>query len=130
MLDDHLLDFISNLQAAESVGARGVVVYNSFEGIYQGNTYASDVDYDCDNGQGYLDPSLLIYPVWDISNDDLPYECTKDDNCESKKCLITNVTDSNGIKVCCAWDLYLTMGTSDDDDAASEVCLYFTIHFV
>ena len=54
--------FIDKAIAAKNVGALGVVVYNSIEGIYQGNKFASDVDYECDNGMGYVD--TVLDPVY------------------------------------------------------------------
>lgn len=53
--------FESKAIIAESIGATGIVVYNSLEGIYQGNNYASDTDYDCDNGEGYVDEVREIH---------------------------------------------------------------------
>ena len=54
--------FIDKAIAAKNVGALGVVVYNSIEGIYQGNKFASDIDYECDNGMGYVD--TVLDPVY------------------------------------------------------------------
>jgi hypothetical protein len=59
-------------------------------------------------------------------DDAMPEECTADTKCSSGRCVITNMTDSNGIKVCCAWDLYITMGSSDDfDDNAISIPAVF-----
>ena len=105
--------FESKAIAAESIGAKGVVIYNSLEGIYQGNEVASDIDYECDNGMGYINETL--YPVYsDEMQSLMPESCTKSSKCSSGKCVVTNTTDVNGTKVCCAWDLYLTMGMSSD----------------
>lgn len=107
--------------AAYYAGAKGVIVYNTLEGIYQGQNYSSEIDYDCDNGEGYIDN--VSYPVYSDEMDAaMPRECTQNSKCDSGKCVVTNITDPNlGTKVCCAWDLYLTMGA--DDDAGEPVDL-------
>ncbi len=107
--------------AAYGLGAKGIVVYNSLEGIYQGNNYASSLDYDCDNGSGYVDH--VTSPVYSSEMDAMmPTSCTADSRCASGKCVVTNMTDTSlGTKVCCAWDLYITMGTDSTDSSSLQV---------
>jgi len=110
--------FVDKAIAAESIGAVGVIIYNSLEGIYQDRSYALDTDYDCDKGSGYV--TSLQYPIYSDEMDALmPTSCTGASTCDSGKCVLTNVTDSNGYKVCCAWDLYISMGNSEYDDVVS-----------
>lgn len=113
--------FQDKQSAAYYAGAKGVIVYNTLEGIYQGQNYSQEVDYDCDNGSGFV--NNVIYPVYsDAMDASMPPECTKNSKCDSGKCVVTNVTDPVlGTKVCCAWDLYLTMGS--DSDAGDPVDL-------
>jgi hypothetical protein len=103
--------------AAYNIGAKGIIIYNSLTGIYQGKDYASYTDYECDNGFGYVDH--VISPVYsDTMNALMPASCTGNPLCSSGKCIVTNQTDVNlGIKVCCAWDLYLTMGSDSTTSA-------------
>lgn len=116
--------FESKAVAAENVGAKGVVIYNSLEGIYQGNEVASDMDYECENGYGYVNET--ISPVYgDEMLARIPDSCTQSEKCASGKCVVTNITDENGIKVCCAWDLYITMGASSDITSAVNIPAVF-----
>lgn len=110
--------------AAESQGAKGIVVYNSLEGIYQGKGVASESDYNCDNGYGYVNNT--VEPIYgDEMQELMPSSCTKNSNCDSGRCLVTNTTDENGIKVCCAWDLYITMGSSSDESSSVNIPVVF-----
>jgi len=120
--------FIDKATAAKNAGALGVVVYNSLQGIYQGRTYASPMDYECANGAGYV--RKVVEPVYDDAmNALMPTTCTQHPSCASKRCLLTNVTDAVlGTKVCCAWDLYTTMGSShatDDDENMPNIPAVF-----
>ena len=122
--------FIDKAVAAKKIGALGVVVYNSLEGIYQGKDYASDIDYECDNGSGYIDMDGITSAVYDDAvNDLMPESCTKHSNCDSGRCVVTNTThEVYGRQVCCAWDLYTTMGTSvvyDDDSSMPNIPAVF-----
>ena len=86
--------FYDKAIAASNAGASGVVVFNSIEGIYQGNDYASSDDYDCDNGSGYVD--TVISPVYsDEMNALMPTSCTLNSKCSSQRCVLTNTTRSS-----------------------------------
>ena len=86
--------FLEKTIAAQTAGASGVLVYNSLESIYQGNKVASEVDYDCDNGSGYVDEVLT--PVYGEAMDALmPTACTLNEKCSSKHCVLTNTTSSS-----------------------------------
>jgi hypothetical protein len=104
--------FLEKIAAAEKIGAQGVVIYNSLEGIYMGKNYARSDDYECDNGSGYVDK--IITPVYGDKMDALmPRTCTQDVKCASNRCIVTNTTSVElGTKVCCAWDLYTSMGAT------------------
>ena len=120
--------FIDKAIAAKNAGALGVVVYNSLQGIYQGAHYASSTDYECKNGMGYV--KTVLDPVYSDEMDaSMPTSCTQNLNCASKRCLVTNDTDPvYGTKVCCAWDLYTTMGSSyatQDDETMPNVPAVF-----
>jgi hypothetical protein len=101
--------FLDKISAAEHIGAQGVVIYNSLEGIYMGKNYARSDDYECDNGSGYV--SKIITPVYGYEmNALMPRTCTHNTKCASNRCIVTNTTSTElGTKVCCAWDLYTTM---------------------
>ncbi|CAM9990627.1 unnamed protein product, partial [Choristocarpus tenellus] len=100
--------------AAEAVGAKGLLVMNSLEGIYQsplpclltqpvtvtyhplppiqigqGNSVAVDkLDYECSNGEGWV--AELASPVWSTENTDVA--CTSNPSCSSQVCVVTNTT--------------------------------------
>ena len=83
--------FLEKTVAASNIGALGVVIFNSIEGIYQGNGYASSDDYDCENGSGYID--TVPSPVYsDEMTALMPSSCTLDSKCSSKRCVLTNST--------------------------------------
>ena len=83
--------FLDKAVAAYDIGASGVVVYNSLEGIYQGNQVASSIDYECENGSGYVD--TIVYPVFsDEMTALMPTSCTGNSKCSSRKCVFTNTT--------------------------------------
>ncbi|CBJ48823.1 putative growth-on protein GRO10 [Ectocarpus siliculosus] len=105
--------FDAKALAAQEAGAEGLVVMNSVEGIYQDNSAATDkYDYECDNGEGWVKD--LQTPVWDPLNTD--EACWSNDACDSGVCVVTNVTEATlGTKVCCAWDMYITMYSSDPE---------------
>ena len=117
--------FTEKAAAAEAQGAKGVVIYNSLEGIYQGNEWADSSDYECANGEAWVPESDVITPVYSEESDlAMPIECSASSLCSSQKCVYTNgtrVTTAEGNfsyterQVCCAWDLYVTMGGDDDD---------------
>ncbi|CAM9516340.1 unnamed protein product [Ascophyllum nodosum] len=98
--------------AAQTAGARGIVVMNSLRGIYQEKDAATNkYDYECSNGEGWVEN--LVSPLWSPDNTD--EACWSNSACESGVCVVTNETDPNlGHKVCCAWDMYITMYGSDD----------------
>eukprot|EP00903_Cladosiphon_okamuranus_P014280 g13263.t1 len=101
--------------AAQEAGAEGLVVMNSVEGIYQDKTAATDkYDYECSNGEGWVKD--IQEPLWDSHNTD--EACWSNDKCDSGVCVVTNQTDTElGTKVCCAWDLYITMYSSTAETA-------------
>ena len=85
--------FLDKTIAALNIGASGIVVFNSIEGIYQGNDYASSDDYDCANGSGYVDN--VLSPIYsDEMTALMPSSCTLDSKCSSKRCVLTNSTRS------------------------------------
>ena len=86
--------FLDKAIAAYNIGASGIVVFNSLEGIYQGNEVASSEDYECDNGSGYVE--TVISPVYsDEMTDLMPTSCTSDSKCSSGRCVFTNTTKSD-----------------------------------
>ena len=100
---------------AQNSGASGIIIYDSLIGIYHNHNYADSDDYNCNDGSAFID--TLIEPIYEQSMiDTIPQSCMS--NCPSNQCIVTNITSSNGHKVCCAWDLYLSMGStsSTDDD--------------
>lgn len=123
--------FAEKAAAAEAQGAKGVIIYNSLEGIYQGNDWADSSDYECDNGQAWVPESDVISPVYSAeSNAAMPAECSASSLCASQTCIYSNatrVTTAEGNfsyterQVCCAWDLYVTMGGDDDVDVGIPV---------
>lgn len=109
---------------AVKLGASGVVIYNSLEGIYQGKQYADPRDYDCNKGVGYVHE--IIQPIYSADMDDImPDKCTKATGCDSGRCVLTNTTTPNGYKVCCAWDLYMSMSASTSEAKSIDVPVAF-----
>ena len=99
--------------AAQSIGAKALIVANSIEGIYRNRSYGEALeDYDCSNGEGYV-PSVKSeggklngFPL---------SSCAADERCASKRCLLTGegpTSSSSGLHVCCVWDSYITMKLS------------------
>lgn len=120
--------FGAKTEAAENVGASGIIVYNSLEGIYAGQNYASETDYECDNGEGWISTENITLPVYsDEMTSIMPTECTSNSKCSSGKCVFTNTTLDNQVKVCCAWDLYITMGSSSDDADLNIPAVFITM---
>ncbi len=120
--------FASKTEAAEKVGASGIIVYNSLEGIYAGENYASETDYECDNGSGWVSSEDIIPPLYsDEMTALIPTECTSNSKCSSGKCVFTNTTIDGNVKVCCAWDLYITMGSSSEDDDLNIPAVFITM---
>eukprot|EP01041_Mallomonas_annulata_P000605 gene605-1168_t len=104
-------NFIDKGKHAAQAGASGLIVYNSLKGIYQNKTYANPMDYECNYGRGYV--KNIIPPVWsDAMTAHIPTSCTNDKKCKSGICVFTNKTTSEGHEVCCAFDLYMSMGRS------------------
>jgi hypothetical protein len=109
--------FYSKAKNAQEAGAAAVLIYNSLEGIYSEKPYADSRDYDCSNGEGWVEHSI----VKDMTSSDvygptmvgsIPDSCSNNRHCNSDVCLYTNATDSDGDqKACCAWDLYMSMGS-------------------
>lgn len=118
--------FVDKAIAAETAGAKGIVIYNSIEGIYQGNNFASSSDYECNNGQSYIPTNELVYPVYsDEMISKIPTECSQNSKCSSGYCVLTNTTNENGTLACCAWDLYMTMGSSSDETVQPSIPAVF-----
>ena len=112
--------FSEKASAAEGVGAKGVIIYNALEGIYQGNDFADSVDYECNNGEAYVPEEDVIFPIYsDEMNAAMPTSCTGNSLCSSGRCIFTNSTQegTGDRQVCCAWDLYVTMGGGSDEDS-------------
>ena len=110
--------FESKTVAAEAAGASLLIIYNNEEGLYYNKTAATPkLDYECSNGQAFL--PTIAEPLWSPLNN--PPSCATDPNCASGRCLVTNHTDASlgGTEVCCAWDVYMTMGPDPTIEAAS-----------
>jgi len=99
------------------VGASAMVVRNSIEGIYQNRTYTTDkTDYECDNGESWASSTHDKFEGYTHSS------CAKDDACDSGRCVLTgDYEKSKGHKICCAWDMYMTMASADD--SATEISI-------
>lgn len=105
---------------AQKLGASGVIIYNTIEGLYRNSEVAPPGEYECKNGLGYVQD--IYYPVYGKQMiDTIPDSCTNDEKCASNTCVITklNKLNNQGSKVCCAWDLYLSMGVSSTEDIIS-----------
>jgi Signal peptide peptidase len=115
--------FDAKAQAAVAVGAAGLVVVNTLKAVYAGRDYGDDrIDYECSNGQGWL--QTVQSPVWSAAND-VP-SCSSDARCSSGHCIVTNTTDAAlGTRVCCAWDMYMTMGASSNETGILPVQAVF-----
>ncbi len=99
--------FASKALAAQQIGAVGLIVANTVQGIYGNRPQAENrLDYECANGEGWV--KEVSKPLWGPLNS--PPECEMDSLCRSRQCLVTSVTDDSlGTKVCCAWDVLVTM---------------------
>lgn len=103
--------------AASKIGAKGIVVYNNEESIYDGLKYANETDYECSSGSGYVNNADIVFPIYgDDMISKMPSSCTQNDKCSSKRCLLTSNSSQFTSQVCCAWDYYITMGGGTDSD--------------
>jgi len=85
--------FYDKALAAKAIGASGVIVYNSLQGIYGSKTYAEEIEYDCNNGAGWILESSILSPPYDSGmNDIMPTVCTDSSSCSSGRCVLTNTT--------------------------------------
>ena len=115
--------FYSKAQNAQDAGAAAVLIYNSLEGIYSGKSYADSQDYECKNGEGWVDHSIVdgmtssdVYGYNFVSS--IPSGCSSNRHCKSNVCVYTNSTNGDGDqKTCCAWDLYLSMGRESGEQS-------------
>lgn len=101
--------FEDRLRAAQTVNASSVVVQNTIEGILQNRSHGeAQTDYECDNGKSWVSSKKDEMDGFPLSS------CAKSSACDSGRCLWTGATRSSdgAFKVCCAWDLYMTMATS------------------
>ncbi|KAJ8600129.1 hypothetical protein CTAYLR_003461 [Chrysophaeum taylorii] len=95
--------FSDRAVAAKAAGFAALVVYNTIEGIYQNRSRAkAGEDFECENGKA---TASSLKGKWE----GFPSECPSE--CESGRCLLTG----NGLEICCAWDLYTTMGGAKVD---------------
>ena len=110
ILERGTCSFYDKAKNAQAAGAAAVLIYNSVDGIYGSNSYASTMDYNCENDQAW------------ISSTNETTSCGSDKHCNSGVCLNTNTTNSAGARqICCAWDLYLSMGGIEETSGLSEV---------
>ncbi len=111
--------FASKALAAQRIGAVSLIVANTLEGIYGNRSQVENkLDYECANGKGWV--KEVSKPPWNPLNS--PPECAMDLLCKSRQCLVTNVTDDSfGTKVCCAWDVLMTMSEDPVVDTSSIV---------
>jgi hypothetical protein len=116
---------------AQKAGASAVLIYNSLEGIYAGEAASSSSDYECDNGAAWVPASDVAGLTADNVYGSqmtaaIPASCGSDSNCDSGVCLYTNTTSSGGDRqACCAWDLYLSMGSADAGENQLSVVVGF-----
>jgi len=107
--------------AAQGLGASLLVVANSVEGVYRNRTHAdAKDDYECSRGSGYVvtkasdGGKLAGYPQ---------SSCAAAAGCDSGRCLLTGGSDARrGLKVCCAWDTYMTMAAAEPDKVGLLPC--------
>ena len=114
-------------------GASSVVIYNTIEQMYSRNKTAlawpiEQIDYECSNGESYVDPSSLDLPYFSRTNDNIfaSSGCSSDSKCSSNLCVLTGKTSEGGngkMRACCAWDLhqYLYGDPSIDNPAIPTV---------
>ena len=116
VLERGTCSFYEKAKNAQDAGASAVLIYNSLEGIYGSNSYASSLDYNCDNDQAW------------VSSAGEPSTCGSSKSCDSGICVSTNATNSEGAsQMCCAWDLYLSMGhgKTNSDESTVEIPVGF-----
>ncbi len=111
--------FASKALAAQNIGAVGLMVANTLEGIYGNRSQVeSKLDYECADGKSWV--KEVSKPRWNSVNS--PSECAMDPLCKSRQCLVTNITDDSlGTKVCCAWDVLMTMSEDPVGNMSSVV---------
>mmetsp|Transcript_37272 Transcript_37272/g.42566 ORF Transcript_37272/g.42566 Transcript_37272/m.42566 type:complete len:793 (-) Transcript_37272:239-2617(-) len=131
---------------AQSLGALGVIIYNTLESRYGGNkTYVTyprnKFDYECENGKIQIDdpPFDLDPPTYDGNMID-PYMlmdnpntlCKFEDDsrtCESRRCILTNQTSKNSYTACCAWDIHVDMSRDDrlkGENTSNSLAIFVT----
>jgi hypothetical protein len=121
--------FQYKLERALSLGAIGVIIYNTLESRYDKSSVDGSVvyprpklDYDCDRTSTLLvnPPFQLDPPLYNGSvHDKFLIESSRDnvcvlDNCDAKRCLIAAKITNSTFRACCAWDTFVSMASDDD----------------
>lgn len=120
--------FAEKVYAAQQLGAKGIVVYNSVAALYDENDQLPKVckviniavacidcddcydggqkEYDCHHGSAsnYADLELM-------------HKCEGANSCSSHRC--ARISASPSTKACCVWDLYMTMGIGEDSSVSA-----------
>jgi len=132
---------------AQSMGALGVIIYNTLESRYGGNeTYfaypRNKSDYECENGKIQilnppfdLDPQAYDGNVIDpyMSMDNPNTLCKFDDDsrtCKSRRCALTNKTSETSYTACCAWDIHVDMsrdGNLKGENTSNSVAIFVSM---
>jgi hypothetical protein len=134
--------FQYKLNRALSLGAMGVIIYNTLESRYDKNAIDGSVvyprpklDYDCDpnstllfNPPFQLDPPLYNGTV----HDKYLIEASRDnvcvlENCDSKRCLIAAKINNSTFQACCAWDIFVSMSSDNETVQNVGVAIFVTM---
>lgn len=132
MVDRGNCSFLQKAMAAESAGARGIVIRGSKEAIYEtirdhkahSNETAEleqsvlpPFEYDCGRGEAYV--SELAIPEWKTDS----AACSKNPLCASGMCVLTGKTGVTAghleHQLCCMWDTYLVIGGGNRSQSAN-----------
>ena len=135
--------FEYKLQRALSMGATGVVIYNTLESRYDWNDTdviypTSRADYDCDFGEALLEnpPFELDPPAYNGSELDMYLEEASPENlclvpeCPSGRCLIASKIEDSKLRACCAWDIHIGMSSDanlEEKDTHDGVAVFITM---
>ena len=134
--------FAHKTQMAARMGARGVIIYNTLESRYGGNDTIVEYpiaqqDYECENGESKvnasqfpeLDPPAYEASIHDsyLTLDSPDNLCFVDDECESRRCLITGPSANGTFQACCAWDILVQMTGTTNNNTEDTVAVFITM---
>ncbi|CAI5739636.1 unnamed protein product [Peronospora destructor] len=128
--------FVAKALQAQAAGAKGLIIRGTKKAVYEAvascnstNSSTSTLnnietgkataatslavidkpvfEYDCSRGQAFVDE--LATPVWQTDAE----QCRGNSRCLSRSCILTGYKSDKKHQVCCLWDTFVLMGTTN-----------------